>query len=645
MADTKLTMLIDLSSKLFNNGLSKMQNKWSQTIGIMDSKYGAFLNKIPMLGGLLDKLKTPIIGLGIAAVGAFSAFTVKGIDAAKKFDAAFTPIRNINLDKSKAELDDYRLKIRDAAYETGTNLADSTSAVFDLQSATGIFGDDAISIFKKVGTYSLATGANIGDAMNSTTKAMKAFGLSVDDIDKLLESNAKTVTVGITTFDELAKVQTVFAGAASSAGQQVDTANKVFAMFTSIAKNSDIASMMTKTFFQGMGQQAENFKKVLNIDVFDKEGIMRQADELLKEIAGKFKNMNNKEITEAINNIGGPEGLRGALAKVSTGAEDMINVFSSFDDMTFNMSDAMKNAEGDITIMSQIFQNKLETLSSKFGEKFFPMIAGIFDKLKPVLDWLYENFDTVATVVGSLAIAFGVVTAATWAWNAALAANPVGLIIIAIVGLIALVYSAIKHFDRWGAGLMLFLGPVGMLISAFKSVYDHWESIKQAFKTDGMIAGIKRIGIVLLDALLKPLQQVLETIADWDPTGLAKKALSKIKTFREDNKLVTLGEMQAKAEPKEKKKEKRNLYEPDAVFGGGGTGTGAGTTTGKGKLKDDVNKVTGDARQVKNITINIDSLNKGGINMTTSGQGMSQQEVEDWFNNMMMRIMRNAELS
>src|SRR5690606_36583605 len=123
--------------------------------------------------------------------------------------------------------------------------------IHDLQSATGVYGDDAIAIFKKGGQYSLATGADVNDSMNATTKAMKAFGMKVEDIDKLLESNAKAVQVGITTFDELAKVQTVYAGATASAGQSVDVGNKVFAMFTSIAKSGDLAANMTKTFFQG----------------------------------------------------------------------------------------------------------------------------------------------------------------------------------------------------------------------------------------------------------------------------------------------------------------------------------------------------------------------------------------------------------
>ena len=69
MASTKLTMLIDMSTKLFNNKLGQMQNKWSQTIDKMDSKYGHFLNKIPKLGSIVGKLKMPLLGLATASAG------------------------------------------------------------------------------------------------------------------------------------------------------------------------------------------------------------------------------------------------------------------------------------------------------------------------------------------------------------------------------------------------------------------------------------------------------------------------------------------------------------------------------------------------------------------------------------------------
>lgn len=647
MATSKMTMLLDLSTKLFGGKLQKLQSKFDKfgtkvggKIDKLRLKYQGFIDEIPGLGRAMDLLKNPmaLATVGILGVGiAFGALATKGVQAAEKFDTAFLPIKQLNLDKSKVELDSYRSKIRDAAFDIGTNLGDSTNAMYDLQSATGLYGKDAIDVFKKVGRYSQATGADLGDSMNSTTKAMKAFGIGVDGIDALLASNAKTVQTGIVTFDELAKVQTEYAGATSAAGQSVDVGNKVFAMFTSISKNADIAAGQTKNFFDGLGAQGSKIKKELDIDIFGVDGKMKDADKLLIDISQKFKNMTDKEITDTINKIGGPEGLRTALAKVKTGADDMVKTFNAFDSSKFSLKDALKNAEGDFGKMKEMFSSRLEAVFSKIGEKIIPLLANLFDTLAPVLEWLYQNIDWILPAFGSFVTILGAATAAMWLFNTAVSANPISLIIIAISALVALVVTAITHFDSWGATVLYFLGPIGMLISAFVLVHKHWDSIVNAFKSDGIIGGLKRIGIVLLDVLLRPLEGILKVAAKLPIIGkYAKSGLSQIQDLRKDLNLTPPEEHKETESGKETVK--KDLY--------GNPITPKGNTDPKKTLTKQVNKVVGDAKQTRNISITIDALNKGGINLKGDAtQGMTLQDVENWFNEAMMRVVRNAETS
>lgn len=655
-ASAKLTMLLDLSNKLFNNKFSKMRKKFNKGLDKMKLKYQSLVNEVPMLGRALELATNPLalVAAGMIALG---TVTAKGVNAAEKFDSAFLPIRQLNLDKSKTEIDNYRGGIRNAAFEIGSNLADSTNAMYDLQSATGLYGNDAISVFKKVGRYSKATGANINDAMNSTTKSMKAFGLGVNDIDNLLESNAKTVQVGITTFDELARVQTEYAGATSAAGQSVDTGNKIFAMFTSISKSSDIAANQTKTFFQSLGAQSKNIQKYLNIDVFDADGKMKDADKLLVQIGDKFKKMSDKDITSVINKIGGAEGLRTALSKVKTGAEDMINTFNAFDSSAFSLKAALENAEGDFGKMKELFNNRLEIVFSKLGEKVIPLLAGVFDMLAPALEFVYNNFDDLTTLITTalpiytglmvflkIQKAFQVAAAATkgltaaqWLLNIAMDANPVGLIVLGITALVTLIVFAIKKFDDWGSVVLNMLGPFGMLINVFVLLKRNWDSIVTAFKSDGIIGGLKRIGIVILDVLMHPIQRILGWVAKLTGADWAKNAKNQVEQFRSKLELITPDEKKSQ----EKAKENKNggLYE-------GKKKTDDPKKDPSTNLSDNINKVTGDAKKVRNITITIDALNKGGINVRGSEtKGLTLNDVENWFNESMMRTIRNAETS
>lgn len=626
-AKSKITLLMDLSDKLFNGKLDKMTSKFDKKIDKLGEKLG--------MENATQKLQKGIKVAAVAGMAALSTLSYKGVQAAERFDSAFLPIRQLNLDKSKDELDSFREGIRTASYEIGTNLEASTNAVYDLQSATGLYGDDAIDVFKKVGRYSVATGANINDAMNSTTKAMKAFGLEIDQIDSLLESNAKTVQTGITTFDELAKVQTEYAGAASAAGQGIDEANKVFAMFTSIAKNSDVGANMAKTFFQGLGQQADKFEDVLSVPVFDENGSMRQADSILKDVAKRFESMSQKEITQAINKIGGPEGLRGALAKVSTGAEDMLATFDAFDASQFSLENALANAEGDFGKMKEIFFNRIDIVLSKFGEKIIPMLAKLFDTLTPVLGFINDNLDWLLPVFGTFIGLLGAAAAAMWVLNSAMFANPIVWIIASVGGLIALIAVAINKFDQWGAGILALMGPLGWLIITIKKLGEHWDSIVEAFKSDGILGAFKQIGFVLLDAIQTPLEQIMGWIASFDMAPDFIKDAHK--------KIVAMGNVLDKKFGKDKNQQESQ--EEESLLDKA-TENKNGSPVKPNNLENTISGVNKSATSAKIINIKIDALMKGDVNVNEgNGKQMNFNEFENLFNEMMMRIVRNAELS
>jgi len=140
----------------------------------------------------------------------------------------------------------------------------------------------------------------------------------------------------------------------------------------------------------------------------------------------------------------------------------------------------------------------------------------------------------VATYAASAASS--VVTAAQWLFNASLYGCPIVWIIAGIVALIAVVVIITKKWNSWGAAVSLFLGPLGLVISLFESFYRNWELIKKGFKTDGILGGLKAIGKTLLDAVLMPLQQILEIVGKIPGKlgAMARSGAANIEQFRKD---------------------------------------------------------------------------------------------------------------
>lgn len=132
----------------------------------------------------------------------------------------------------------------------------------------------------------------------------------------------------------------------------------------------------------------------------------------------------------------------------------------------------------------------------------------------------------------STAAAMGmkVATAAQWLWNAALSANPIGIVIAAIVALIGIILvltgkwqkvtAAVDgFFERirnmkgiGGAILKTLVAPLEFVWNTIRGIFDTIN----AFKVGGFIAGIKMLGLSILQMIAAPIQAILESLS-WIP--------------------------------------------------------------------------------------------------------------------------------
>ena len=132
----------------------------------------------------------------------------------------------------------------------------------------------------------------------------------------------------------------------------------------------------------------------------------------------------------------------------------------------------------------------------------------------------------------SIAAAAGmkVATAAQWLWNAAMAANPIGLIISGVVTLVGIIVvlagkwqNVSEAVDGFFAKIRGMKGFGGMILQQLAAPLELvWGIIRglfdtiNAFKVGGFIAGIKMLGLSILQMIASPLQAILESLS-WIP--------------------------------------------------------------------------------------------------------------------------------
>ena len=214
--------------------------------------------------------------------------------------------------------------------------------------------------------------------------------------------------------------------------------------------------------------------------------------------------------------------------------------------------------------MVSAIQIKLGDLALEVQDKIAPTLLWMatetnkgINKLEKSVKWLYKQFEDGNPFVWTAAGAFAAYniailialtrtklmawwsaasflpvflsSIATYGWatawdflTASMLANPIGLIIVAVAALVALVWGAVKYWDKWGATLLFFMGPLGWIVNTIMVLKNNWDSIVDAFTNGGIIGGLKRIGIVLLDVILYPVQQLLGLLAKIP--GLSKLA-------------------------------------------------------------------------------------------------------------------------
>lgn len=568
-------------------GLNGMQKKMdSLKIGfIKNSK--AIADEVPFIGHAFKMATNPIAltAAGLLAIG-------KGIDyttqKAADFNSQFRELSNLNLDKSKKEVASLKRMVLDSSFDKGFDTKKAITGYFDVQSTTGKFGSEVKRIVEKQGEFANIMGADFNDYIAGTSKAMANFGFGVDKLDEFNRSAYATVKVGVTTFDQLAKVQSVYAGAAASNNQTFDTANKLLALFTVKTKSVDEAATLTKSMFNDLTKDTtiKAFKKV-GINLYDNNGKIKQADSLMLELNKKFAALDgDKKVVALKNQFSGSEGLIAMVQAATDKSGQLQNTFDNFKNTKLDLDKAMDLAKNDLNYKNEILKNKLNAMEIEIGESLLPLKYKIAELKLSVIE---------------------------------LANN-------------------------------LILGPSGHRQKGAAKANDKYANLINEAPNMDKETFIKNLAALKLD-----MKQTERTYKEkdsenksylWKYLGSPLLAAGKYgygAMLNSENKgkssQMQLIESQfIKAYKSGAQKRQENpIIEPKKQDSG---------DTISSPLSNGVDAVTGSARQVKNLTVNIEAFNKGGINtQNTNLKKMDEKQIEEWFNEMCMRVVRSLEAS
>jgi hypothetical protein len=394
----------------------------------------------------------------------------------------------------------------------------------------------------------------------------------------------------------------------------------------------DIASSTGKDFTQlaeaVIDAQVGQFERLKEFGI--------KAEKNGNKVAFSFKGVTKEvhfssdAIQDYILSLGKMDGVAGAMEKIS---KTIAGKISNFGDLVtllkLTIGRELKPQLEAIVEMSQRMVLKLVEMV-----KWISINREIMIRWLKVIGWVVGSimgivvaakvFATLVVAVNAVknvfllfAVVLRVVKIAQLALNLAMMANPLGLLIIGVSAVILILTALTHRFDELKA-FMVQLGEFLWNAHPFKWMIDLMDRVFPSFKASlndllkGVIDAFKKAWEWLHKNFFKPVMDALDSVFgkffDFKP----------LSAFKSNSGLADDGVDPYKSTKGDKKK-------------AGGLGVSSG-----------VNGVTGPTRQVKNITINIQKLNDGGININTSTLAMSTGQIKSEMERILLSVVNDV---
>lgn len=495
-----------------------------------------------------------------------------------------------NTEAGQRTLEQLRMTARKVGAET-EHSATQAAAGLDFLAMAGFSAKQSMSLLPGVADLATVANTDFARATDIASDAIGAFGQMTNDSAQLAKNftriqdvMAATITATNTNMEDLFEAIKFGAPAFTAAGQEMETFNAIAGrMAANGIKGTNAGTALRAGIIRlaAPPRKAAAAIAAMGLRTTDSSGRMRNMIDILADIEQKTKKMTQQQKLASLEAIFGKNAFSAYASILNEGVDQTKALESQLQDSTGaskRMADIMRGSlmnqlKGLLSALTELGFSFLEAFSKQGSDGiktlteavrgiipairvFAKFVAAIIPYLKYALIlyglWRVALIAVMITQKGMIALGWikylvmmrGAIfkaISATKAWaivqkimNVILTANPIGLIVVGIAALIAFIIIAIKNWNKFGAAMTLLLGPLGMVISMFKTLYDRWDEVKRAFQTEGLIAGFKKLGLVLYDALLYPMQQLNQLLSKIPVIGEHfRKNAEKTQKFRE----------------------------------------------------------------------------------------------------------------
>ena len=446
-----------------------------------------------------DLIKTGMLkATGVLAAG-LTAFAGASVKTGAEFDASMSQVA-ATLGKSMDDLlsdigsvdtayGQFTGNLREYAQFMGANTVFSANQAAEALNYMALAGYDtqkSMDMLPSVLSLAAAGNFDLARASDMVTDASSALHLSQEETVLLVDQMARTASRTNTSVEQLGDAMLTVGGTAEYMAGGTTELNQVLGVLADNAfKGSEGGTHLRNILLKLASPTKEGAEWIerLGINIFDAEGNMRSFSEIFPELNTALADLTDEEKLEALSQMFNARDIAAVNALLGTSSERWAELDEEITKATGaaqEMADTqLDNLSGDITLLKSAFEGFQIQLSDQLTPVLREVVQGLTDFISNMSTW-GPIILGAATAFGVLAVAvnFGtIVSGVTGAFSAlwgVLSANPIGVLIAVISGLVV----AFKGLWDNNEGFRNF-------------VITMWEQIKTAFSTAGdTIVGI-----------------------------------------------------------------------------------------------------------------------------------------------------------
>lgn len=385
------------------SGISGFFSDISSRAGDLLGKAKGLISKVPLIGSRMAALASPV-GLAVAALTAFVAISVSGIQKAAELEASIADLSAITGIYGD-ELDFLNKQAIKLGGETGlgaNQVAESYKLLASNIEVAEIGGVKALDkLAQSTITLSKAAGVALPEAADTMSFAINQFKLAASDSDRVINSLAAGAKFGAAEIPDLAASLKV---------------TGVIAAQSKVSLESTVAAIETLSKVGIKGAEAGTGLRnvLLKLQTRELPGVDLKADGLtntLRKLEPKL------EDTAYLTKIFGAENVGAAQALLAN-----IDTLDRLTGAVTGTSIAFEQAairDSTYAAAQDRFRETWNGLKIELGQQLLPVLTGFFDKMTGFLNWLQEDGNgTVAAFSAAwglvkipLEIAWGMITA------------------------------------------------------------------------------------------------------------------------------------------------------------------------------------------------------------------------------------------